>query len=105
MDPGAFICGATRKLERGSDAIKSASASVRFPPDLGETNKRSVPRDSICAVMACWVPLPIDIKDITAATPITIPSKVKKVLNLLAVTEKIAIMNTDLIFIISYPIR
>jgi hypothetical protein len=42
------------------------------------TKSRFVPSDSILAVIVDWAPLPIDISDITAATPIMIPSTVSE---------------------------
>ena len=58
----------------------------------GRTNNKLVPKDSIRDVIVCCTPSPIAINDITADTPITIPSKVKADLNLLVLSDINAIL-------------
>jgi len=64
------------------------------PPWLaspGLTNSRLVPSDSILWVMDCWTPFPMDMRVMTAATPITTPNSVKPARILLAPKEERAV--------------
>jgi hypothetical protein len=56
----------------------------------GRTKSRLVPRDWRLEVMVCCTPLPIAIKEITAATPMTIPNKVSPARSLLDPREESA---------------
>ena len=76
--------------------MASASSRVRveaepwpkkMPPKLdapGWTKRRLVPRDWIISVMEACAPRPMDMREMTAATPMTMPNTVRLDRSLLA---------------------
>ena len=62
-----------------------------WPGMLGRTKSRFVPSSSILDVIVSWAPRPTDMVDITAATPMTMPSSANPVLSLFAPREERAV--------------
>jgi len=83
-----------RRRESASSHFLDRRISLQmwFPPAF--TKRRLEPKAWIRSVMASWAPRPMDSIEITAATPITSPNKVREARSLLAVNDVTAVTKT-----------